>query len=115
MIKAKQGAQQIPGGVSYTTYTCPVCGAVLQIGTQAVSPAYTYPAVCPYCGYGFGVSAVAINIVSGPTTGVLVPQQTTGFDMNEMMNMIMMIVMMSIMMGMVGEMVAPKGLKSEVW
>lgn len=111
----KYGAQQVPGGVSYTSYTCPVCGAVLQIGTQAVNPAYTYPAVCPYCGYGFGVNAVAINVVSGPTTSVYVPSQTTGIDINSMMEMIMMIVMMAIMMGMVGEIVAPKGLQSEVW
>lgn len=109
------GTQQIPGGVSYTSYTCPTCGAVLQIGTQAVNPAYTYPAVCPYCGHDFGVNAVAVNIVSGPSYPAYTPSQTTGFSMDSMMNMIMMIVMMTMMMSMVGELVAPKGLKSEVW
>lgn len=89
----------LPGGITYTNVTCPICGAVLQLGTQAVSPAYTTTAVCPYCGYSFGTQVVSLSVVSGPTSPYYA-QQTTGFDMNSMMQMIMFIVMMGLMLGM---------------
>jgi cytochrome c biogenesis factor len=89
----------LPGAVTYTNVTCPVCGAVLQLGTQAISPAYTTTATCPYCGYSFGTQVVSETVVSGPTNPYYA-QQTTGLDMNQMLQMIMMIVMMGMMMGM---------------
>lgn len=88
----------LPGSITYTNVTCPVCGAVLQLGTQAVSPAYTTTAVCPYCGYSFGTQVVSLTIVSGPTSPYYAQQ--AGFDMNQMMYLVMMIIMMGVMMGM---------------
>jgi hypothetical protein len=93
------------GGITYTYITCPVCGATLRLGTQAVSPAYTFTATCPYDGYSFGTQVVSLDIVSGPTNPYYA-QQTTGFDMNTMMEMITMIMMMGLVMGMVIPMAA---------
>jgi predicted RNA-binding Zn-ribbon protein involved in translation (DUF1610 family) len=90
----------LPGGITYTNVTCPVCGAVLQQGTQALGPGYTYTATCPYCGYNFGTQVVSQTVVSAPTNPYYA-QQAAGFDMNSMMQMIMFIVMMGMMMGMV--------------
>jgi hypothetical protein len=101
MVRRGYGPQQA-GAITYTNVTCPICGAVLQLGTQALSPVYTEAAVCPFCEYNFGTQVVSLNVVSGPTTGpIYVPTASSGFDMNSMMNMIMMIIMMSTMMSLV--------------
>jgi hypothetical protein len=99
------------GGVTYTTVICPVCGATLRLGTQAVSPAYTYPATCPYDGFNFGTQVVSLEVLTPPTNPAYVPRPLDiGSDindqvnnilmMNSMMNMIMMVMMMSIVMSM---------------
>lgn len=94
------------GSITYTDVTCPSCGAVIKVGTQAVSPAYTYTAWCPYCGTYIMSGVVSAEIVSGPTVPAYYPVQE-GFDMSTMMNMIMFMIMMGMMIGLVVPIMKP--------
>ncbi len=100
----KLATLQAPGQVTYQTVVCPVCGATLQIGYQALAPQYLIAnATCPFCGTVVAHNAVSVTALSGPAYTTL-QTSTTGTDwtsmITAMMPMLMMIMMMAIMVPM---------------
>jgi predicted RNA-binding Zn-ribbon protein involved in translation (DUF1610 family) len=99
---------QAAGQITYTNIVCPVCGALLRIGYQALPPDQLMADVqCPVCGTVVAHDAVSVDVLSSPYTAL----QATGTDWTSMitgmMPMIMMIVMMAVMMPMLKGVTAP--------
>ncbi len=100
---------QAPGAVTYQTIVCPVCGATLRAGYQALAPQYLIAnATCPFCGTVVAHNVVSLDVVSAPAA--YYPAQATGTNWTSMfaamMPMLMMVMMMAMLMPMMKGMTA---------